>query len=156
MDDSEQPTKKRKFSWDKAYSKIPKKEVQKRIGVTLQRLASTAITVEDMLERAGYHTEEKQKYEVTATKDEVYKQIIRYLTVEGYLVDPKMEANITDLVLFIISPIIEDFIHKTGQDTVRLAREKKIISVDTKTGGYEEFVVVDGISVTEERYILIC
>ena len=70
--------------------------------------------------------------------------------------DPKIEANITDLVLFITSPIIEDFIHKTGRDTVRLAREKKIISVDTKTGGYEEFVVVDGISVTEERYILIC
>ncbi|RPB24990.1 hypothetical protein L211DRAFT_784112 [Terfezia boudieri ATCC MYA-4762] len=41
---------------------------------------------------------------------------------------------------------------RTGRDTVQLFREKQIITED---GKYEEFVVIDGIQVIEERYILI-
>lgn len=36
-----------------------------------------------------------------------------------------------------------------------MQRERKIISVDDKTGGYDEFVVVDVISVMEEKFVFI-
>ena len=47
---------------------------------------------------------------IKATKDEVYKQIVRYLKVEGYPMGSNAdfkEASVNDLVLLIISPIIE-------------------------------------------------
>ena len=39
---SEQPTKKRKFPWEKA---LCRPDIEGRIGMTMKRLASTAITV---------------------------------------------------------------------------------------------------------------
>ena len=63
------------------------------------------------------------------------------------------EASVNDLVLLILTPIIEEFIVMTGCYKVRLLREKQIVSEDKQTG--EEFVVVDQISVTEEKYVFI-
>ena len=147
----EQPTKKRKFPWQKAYSKMSRQEIEERIGMTMRRLASTAITVEEMLVQAGYNVNEEHK----DTKEEVYKEICRYLRIEGHYWISSTEANINDLVYAIISPVIDDFIYRTGRDTVQLYRERQLVSVDSKTGGYEEFVVLDRISVTEAEYILI-
>ncbi|KAF8423502.1 hypothetical protein BGX38DRAFT_1265941 [Terfezia claveryi] len=149
--DDEQPTKKRKFPWQKAYSKISRQEIEERIGMTMRRLASTAITVEEMLVQAGYNVNEEHK----DTKEEVYKEICRYLRIEGHYWISSTEANINDLVYAIVSPVIDDFISRTGRDTVQLYRERQLVSVDSKTGGYEEFVVLDRISVTEAEYILI-
>jgi len=154
-DVSKQPSTKRKLPWDKAYSMLTQQEVVKRIGVRFLRLGSTAISVEDMLERVGYYAKEMQKYDVIVTKDEVYKQIIRYHMIEGSIIESHKEANTNDLVFSIIGPILEDFMNRTGRDTLRLMREKKIISVDAKTGGFKEFVVADVISDFEESYILI-
>ncbi|KAF8465986.1 hypothetical protein BDZ91DRAFT_726081 [Kalaharituber pfeilii] len=92
---------------------------------------------------------------IIMTKEEVYKQIVRYLNVEGYLLDPNMEANINDLFFSIISPIIDDFKRRTGRNKISLLREKQIVSEDNHYGGYREFVVVDKILVTETTYILI-
>lgn len=36
-----------------------------------------------------------------------------------------------------------------------MEHEKEIISVDEKTGGMEEFVVMDRIQVAEEKFVLI-
>lgn len=49
-----------------------------------------------------------------------------------------------------VSPVLFDFIRTTGRDSIQLWREKEIIYVDRQTGG-NEFVVVDEISVMEER-----
>lgn len=57
------------------------------------------------------------------------------------------EANVSDLVYLIISPILADFRRKTGR-RISLLREKEIISIDSQTGGYEEFVAVDMIEAT--------
>ena len=43
-----------------------------------------------------------------------------------------------------IEPILIDFKRKAGRN-ICLLREKEIVSVDSKTGGYGEFVLVDGI-----------
>lgn len=62
--------------------------------------------------------------------------------------DGFMEANVNDLVLSIIIPVIYNFECKTGH----IIQGK---SQDSKTGGYEEFVVVDMVSVAEEYFMLI-
>ena len=82
--------------------------------------------------------------------------MLRHIRVEGYPEDyPDFtEANINHLVYAIIIPIIDDFKSRTGRGTVRLCREKQIVSRDSRTGGEEEFIVIDQISVTE-RYIVV-
>jgi len=54
-----------------------------------------------------------------------------------------------------IIPVIASFIRKTGRTTIQLSREKVIVSEDEQTDGYEEFVVVDEIAVSEEKCLLI-
>lgn len=85
------------------------------------------------------------------TKEKVYGDILQYLDTEGYPIDVDSdfnEANVSDLVLYIVGPILSSFKRKTGRD-VFLRREKETIS--TK----EEFVVVDLVSVAEEKFVLI-
>lgn len=72
------------------------------------------------------------------TKEEVYKQILRYLRIEGFPteVDPSSkEVNINDLVYATISPILDDFIYGTEYNNVQLVREKEIVPTDGGTGG---------------------
>jgi len=92
---------------------------------------------------------------VLETKEEVYKQIVRYIKIEGYPTEanPRFkEANINDLVYATIHPILFDFACKTGRE-LRLERECVIVSTDSQTGGAEEFVVVDMISLMKEKFI---
>ena len=144
----EQPQK-RKFPWKTSYSNSTRKDVEERIGTTINRLHSTAITVQEMLALAGY----KQDSDVQKIKDEVYSGVVRCLRVEGH--ETLMEPNANDLALFIIIPTIDGFIERTGRDTIHLFREKQVVSQDRETGGYEEFVVIDGIEVRKDRYIVI-
>ena len=78
---ADEPQKKRKFPWAKAYSKMSQQEVEERIGVSMIHLGSTIITPKDMLAAAGYRFEEVSEV-ITAAKNEVYKQIERYIDVE--------------------------------------------------------------------------
>ena len=69
---------------------------------------------------------------------------MRHIRVEGPHWIANSEANINDLVYTIISPIIDDFICKTSRDTANWYRERQLVSVDCKKGGYEEFVALVG------------
>lgn len=51
----------------------------------------------------------------------------------------------------VYSTILFDFRRKS----LRLRSEKEIVSTDGETGGTEEFVVVNLISVTEEKFVFI-
>lgn len=65
---------------------------------------------------------------------------------EGYPTESNQyfkKANVNDLVLYTIGPILTDFILKTGRNSIQLLREK------------EEFVIMDLISVKESNYVLI-
>ena len=59
------------------------------------------------------------------------------------------------MVYATISQVLRDFIRRTGQKGIQLRREKEIAGIDEETGGYEEYVVLDLISVTEERYVFV-
>ncbi|KAF8430792.1 hypothetical protein BGX38DRAFT_1230931, partial [Terfezia claveryi] len=146
--------KKRKFPWKTSYSSMKsRKDIEKRIGITTLDLYETAIAIKEMLALAGYSLDEKGLEAISTIKHEVYKELARYQRVGGH--GTLVEANASDLALLTIVPIIDEFKQKTGRRSVRLFREKQIISVDGETGGYEEFVVIDGIQVMEEKYILI-
>ena len=84
----------------------------------------------------------------------LYRDITRYIRVEGYPteVEPTFkESSITHLVFATICPIIDDFIRMTGRKILRLRSEKEILSRDGETGGEERSVVMDLISVEEEK-----
>ncbi|KAL7276076.1 hypothetical protein RUND412_000962 [Rhizina undulata] len=153
MCDNNTNEKKRKFPWKTVYSKMSQEEVEKRIRISTIDLASTVIAPRDMLVTARYSLDREgsDADPIQATKDEVYKQIVRYLDVEVPPMDRLhfMEANVNDLVLLIILPIIYDFRCRTGRKKVKLFREKQVVSEDSVTGGYEEFIVIDG-------YLLYC
>jgi len=94
---------------------------------------------------------------IRRVKEKLYDLMLDHLEIEGYPTeaDPDFkEANISDLVLFIISPIISDFKRKTGRK-VSLLREEEVLSRDGETSGYEEFVVVDTITVLEEMFVFV-
>jgi len=108
-----------------------------------------AVSVGTML--AGNHAASK------AIKKRVYRRILEYIEIEGYPTEASAsfkESNVSDLVYSIISPILSDFRRKTGRK-LRLEREKEIISTDGETGGMEEFVIIDRISVTEEKFVMV-
>lgn len=132
-------------------------EVQNRIGIRIQDIYSAMIPVEEMLVQMGYSLDEEVSEAILTTKEDVYKQIVRYLRTEGYPESSPdfKEFNVSDLVLLIILPILDDFMCSTGRQRLRLCREKQIVSGDLETGGNEEYVVIDQISLAEERYILI-
>ena len=100
------------------------------------------------------------KYNLQDTKEKVYGRIVEYLEFEPYPTmasDYFKEVNISDLVFAILSPIMSDFRRKSNRigTGLMLCREKEIVSVDSETGGYEEFVMMDIISVTEEKFVLV-
>lgn len=149
-------TKKRKFPWKASYSgTMSTKETEKRIGITMEDLASNIIPIEEMMQQAGYTVGEEEDSEaIKATKEEVYKQIARYLRIEGFPTESTpgfKESNISDLVLFIIAPILDDFKSRTGRNRLRLFREKRIIAEDSETGATKSLSSLIGFQSPKER-----
>lgn len=105
--EDEQTHKKRKFPWNKSYSTMTLIEVEKRIGITMRDLHSTAVSVEEMLALAEYNPDNDVIEAIKTTKEELYKGLARCLRIEGH--ETLMEANVNDLVVFIIHPIIDEF-----------------------------------------------
>ena len=92
------------------------------------------------------------------TKEKVYGRIKEYLEIEGYPAEAESDfkvPSIIDLVYATISLIPRDSIRTVQHKNISLRREKEIIGTDKETGGYEESVVVDLISVTEEKFIIV-
>lgn len=116
-----------------------------RLGISLEL---RAIPVRRMLERAKPIVGGGA---ILKTRQRVYDAIVDYLEVEGYPTEANPDFK-EDLVLYTIVPILTDFRRMIGRK-IRLAREKEIVSTDSETGDYEEFVMVDVISVTEKRYV---
>jgi len=125
-------------------------DAEKRLGIRIKNICG--VPVEDLLAEANYTIEEEDS--ALNSKDKVYNQIVQFLVIEGYPSEENPDFNINDLVYATISPVIFDFIGKTGRNGMQLLREKEIISVDSETGGVE-FVMVDQISVTEEKVVFI-
>ena len=59
-----------------------------RVGFRIRDLASKMISADKMLVQEGYQLDEEALKAVLATKDDVYRQILRYLRTEGYPMYP--------------------------------------------------------------------
>lgn len=149
--------KKRKSRWKISYPNMTTPEAEKRLGFRIRSL--TTIPVAEMLKvEDGQHILEGGDEKTLETKRMVYEQIVQYLEIEGEPTeaDPDFkEGNINHLVYATISPILRDFRRRTGRKNMQLRSEKTIVSTDGETGGKEEFVVMDLISVTEEKFVLV-
>ena len=158
MSDEDTNEKKRKSNskWKYAYSKMSIREVEKRLGFRMHELK--AISVDRILANKTYSTEGVDSDTISKTKDKVYEQILGYLEIECYPSEADAnfkESNMNDLVYATISPILIDFKHTMGRNSIQLLREKEIIATDSQTGGKEEFIVIDFISVMEEKFVLV-
>ena len=150
MEDDNVGNKKRKSKIKTSYSHMSVGAAQKRLGIRFEKIKVVAPC--QMLVKSTHNVEKLDKL-----KEKVYERIVEFLSIEGYPDEETLyfkEANVCDLVYSIISPVIYLMQQETGRH-LRLTREKEITSTDDSTGGQEEFIMLDYISVTEERYLLI-
>ena len=150
--------KKGKLTWTTSYSNISVRQAEKILGFRIRTLRG--IPVDRMLANINANGTGivADSDTVLKVKEKVFDNILDYLTIEGYPTeaDPDFkESNINHLVYATISPLLSDFIHRTGRSSIQLRSEKEIVSTDGETGGEEEFVVMDFISVEAERFIFI-
>ena len=148
--------------WKISYSNITAAAAGKRLGFRIAHLYSRMVPVQHMLDNSAL--EGLGAETISKTKETIYDNLVRHILVEGYPAEGNEdfgERNVNDLVYAMIIPILSDFIrcqvgNQVGRKRdVQLRREKVIVSTDGETGGKEEFVVVDLISVTEEKFLLI-
>ena len=126
------------------------REAEKRLGVRIAGLG--AVNFAKML-AGGADTDKKM---VDGIKEMVYARLVEYIDIEGYPTEASpdfKEANVSDLVLYTIGPVIAA-VRKMGRK-ICLRREKEMISVDGVMGGNEEFVVVDEIALAEDKAVLV-
>ncbi|KAF8475916.1 hypothetical protein BDZ91DRAFT_710578, partial [Kalaharituber pfeilii] len=162
--DDKNADKKRKvnFKCQTSYSNITEAEAEKRLNIRFDFITQTPI--EKVQPKTKCLAKGLTVDVISKTKQKVYDQIVQYLLVEGFpnrqgfpieASSAFKESSINHLVYATISPILADFIRITGHDTMRLWSEKELIARDGETGGMQDFVVVDVISVTEETYVLV-
>jgi len=138
--------KKRKMEYESSYSEMSLVAAEKRLGLNFQTFVSEATSVDRMLAEAGCVGGNIVDAIINGMKQKVSSNIFEYLNFEGYPTEacPDFKrANINDLILYIIGPILWGFNIVLGEGNVVLRREKEIISPDSKTGGCGEFVVVE-------------
>ena len=158
MNSGNTDSKKRKMKWGTPYSKMTVQQAEARLNFQIRQFLRAALPVESMLANGNNSENSVAILKVDEIKEEVYKQLVRYLLVEGYPTDADpsfKEANINDLVYAAISPILEAVIRNTGRTNLQLLREKEIVSTDGEAGGMEEFVVIDEIYHAEGSYVVI-
>ena len=138
---------------------MTQRQADGRLGIRIESLASGAIRASKLSETLGYRPEEDGlDANITETKEKVFNHITKYLDVAGYpteAIPDFNKANINHLVYATIIPILGDFIRRTGCTDMKLRFEKEIVATDGATGGTGEFVLMDPVSVIEEKFIFI-
>lgn len=140
--------------WAYSYSTITTDQAERRLDFRLSEVLESAKPIADVLRGLGASS----IYETRYTKEKVYDRIVEYLKVETPPSIPSDYINkfsLNDLVYTVIAPIISDYMDVSEDDGIKIFREKEIVGVDGEIGGEVEFVVIDNISVTEEKFVLV-
>ncbi|KAG0137885.1 hypothetical protein HOY82DRAFT_588833 [Tuber indicum] len=143
-------TRKRR-KWITSYSNMKIPEAERRLNV---HLILPGIPVQEMLEVKSLLLGPDTILEIRRT---VYRGLVRYMNVLRYpsKANPDFkEANINDVVILTIYPILDKFKQETGRK-LELSREKGLTSKDSSTSGMGESVAMDYISLYERKYILV-
>lgn len=121
------------------YSSITTHEADER----LNNIISNSYKIEKLLDLKNIDI---KTYDI---KNKIYERIVEYIESKD------KETNIFELVGIILIPLISYFKDKEKKESIVLRREKEIIATDSKTGRNKDFVIIDIISVTKERFVLI-
>lgn len=144
-------TNKRKRNYLISYSNVTQEKAEERLNIRFLDLINNSKRVEKLIEKTKISN-------IIEIKEKVYDRLIDRLLAEGYpesTISPYKEANVTDFVGDILTTIVSYFKRINNNNNIFIHREKEIISEDFETGGVEEFVIVDIISVTKTKNILI-
>ncbi|PUU82936.1 hypothetical protein B9Z19DRAFT_1061476 [Tuber borchii] len=126
-------------------------ETEERLGIPLTTMG---IPIEKMITSKDRLLGEDV---IGRLKEKIYNSLVDYLKVIGYPTEANShykEANINDLVVFTIYPILAAFKEETSRGLF-LTREKEITSKDSSTSGRDEFMVLDFIRVGQKNYVAI-
>lgn len=143
--------KKKKFEWKNSYSNYTQIDAEKRIKHSFISIFNNADDITNIINI------ERFKEKTKNIKEDVYKKIVQCISIEDYplSIEPFKEENMTDLSFLILLSTIADFKEIENAETIKLRREKKIIAIDKETGVSEQFVIVNAIDISEEKYIMI-
>ncbi|KAG0133659.1 hypothetical protein HOY82DRAFT_538055 [Tuber indicum] len=139
------------FSGIISYSEMTIPQAQRILNV---KLALCGIPVKKMLEEKPVLL---GPVLISKAKEQVYGNLVRYLETEGYpgAAAPDFNvANINDVVLFTIYPLLYSFNFHQAQNRP-LDREKKIVLTNSATTDEHEFVMLEQISAGEHRLMVI-
>ncbi|PUU82250.1 hypothetical protein B9Z19DRAFT_1121016 [Tuber borchii] len=147
-----------KFKIATAYSKVSVEDAEKRLGLMLDIFETYGISISRMLDQVRPNINGLGEDQLHQVKCQVYQNILDFLLAEGYpaMVEDFTEANVTDLALLIMLPILTALQHiKEGR--LSLIREKEIIKTDFKTqpGGYREFIGMDTLEIGKRKFVLV-
>lgn len=146
MDDNKQQ-KIRKSKWI-THSNMTIFDSEQGLNLISTNFVSQAIPAHSILAEAKVGVEDPGMDDIQKIKD--------YLRIHGYPTEAGLdfkEAKINDLAFFIISPILSNFIRKTGHRRIYLLRKQSIAFPGSQTGDYAEFVVMEMVSVAERNFI---
>jgi len=138
-----------KAKWKMSYLRMSVPLAEKILGIQLHEI--DMVPLNEMLARG----EGISVQTMDDIKKRVYDRIVEYLNINGPIASPHHKhANIDDLILYIIGPII-DAVCKMGGRKIRLRRQMELFSVDGMTGGLGEFVLVDQIAGGKDNVVVV-
>jgi len=132
-------------------------QAEKRLGLQFHQWERSCVPFNKMLAQDGLKTESIHGGQFQKIKQRIYDKIVEYLEAEGYpteSIDDFNAANVNDLVLVIILPILSAFKRETGHN-IFLEREKEIIPDESVADGRGESVVTDYIRAGERKYVFV-
>ncbi|KAG0133218.1 hypothetical protein HOY82DRAFT_538324 [Tuber indicum] len=134
-----------------AYSKVKRDKAEDRLGIKLD-LPGTLVRrmLEDKITLLGPET-------ILKAKRTIYECLVRYIEAGGYptMADGDLKvASINKIAALTVDPIIGLFKQETNKK-LSLTRKKEITSIDSRTRGMMEFVVMDHIPFQQKKYILV-
>jgi hypothetical protein len=148
----EDQRKKRKSNWNVSYSSATQRFAEERLNVRFTDLGNSAVRIRKLLDLSNI------KHITHEIKDKVYERIIELIETEDYPqggIEPFKEASVTDIVGTILICFLAFFRRKNKVFSLKLRREKEIVAPDGETGGSEEYVMIDTISVTNDKIVLV-
>ncbi|PUU73018.1 hypothetical protein B9Z19DRAFT_1136116 [Tuber borchii] len=108
------------------------RETEKRLGFHFNEFERDAVSISQMLADVKPEFKELGEEEVMGIKEQIFHYILGFIEIEGYpseANDNFNKANVNDLVLLVLFPIVRASQGQTGRE-LRLLREKDIITTN--------------------------
>lgn len=141
---------KRSRRYTTSYSNVTQRDAEKRIGIRIINLTQEE---KDPFDIVGEVREVSQKI-----TEKVYGRLVDSIKAEGFPsggIEPFKEVVINDFVGDVMRVVVSEYKTESRKENIILTREKEIIGEDEETGGNMEFVLIDTISVSEDRYLIV-